>query len=103
VLSKSRCPYTGVVNFFAETDPLLAVGSVAEVGLPGRYVWWCYMGDEACGLAGDMSLAEARLRHALASSRAQRVAGKHRNAEPAQQSRSARHWQKLNESGYWRS
>ena len=66
MLSKSRCPHTGVVNFFTKADPLLAVGSVAETGAPARYVWRCYVGEEACGLTADMSLAEALLRRAIA-------------------------------------
>jgi hypothetical protein len=67
MLSKSRCPHTGVVNFFTKADPLLAVGSVAETGVDTRYVWRCYIGDEASGLAPDMSLAEACLRQAVVS------------------------------------
>ncbi len=34
MLSRSHCPYTGVVNFFARTEPLLAVGSVIKAGQP---------------------------------------------------------------------
>ena len=66
MLSKSRCPHTGVVNFFTQADPLLAVGSVAEAGASARYVWRCYVGEEACGLEPDLSSAEARLRSAVA-------------------------------------
>lgn len=67
MLSKCRCPHTGVVNFYTESDPLLAVGSVAEVGSPARYAWRCYVGKEISGLAPDISLAEACLRNAIAS------------------------------------
>ena len=56
MLSKSRCPHTGVVNFFTQADPLLSVGSVAEAGASARYVWRCYVGEEACGLEPDMSV-----------------------------------------------
>ncbi|MGE0848812.1 MAG: hypothetical protein AB7O44_04195 [Hyphomicrobiaceae bacterium] len=106
MLSKSRCPFTGVVNFFTETDPLLSVGSVAEMGVsgqPGRYVWRCYLGDESAGLAGDMSQAEALLRSALASHRSNRASVEHRKPEPAVPSRATCHWQKINETSHWRS
>ena len=70
-LSKSRCPHTGVVNFFSEAEPLLAIGSVAETNEAAGYAWRCYVGDEAGGLAPDMSLAEACLRKAIASAERQ--------------------------------
>jgi hypothetical protein len=54
-----------VVNFFTKADPLLAVGSVSEAG--ARFVWRCYVGEEAGGLAPDIKHAEAHLRRALAS------------------------------------
>ena len=66
MLSKCRCPHTGVVNFFTKADPLLAVGSVAEAGSSARYAWHCYVGQEVSGLAADISLAEACLRTAIA-------------------------------------
>jgi len=72
MLSKTRCPHTGVVNFFTKADPLLAVGSVAESHAELRYVWRCYIGEETGGLASDMSLAEAYLRQAIASGRGAR-------------------------------
>ena len=71
MLSKCRCPHTGVVNFFTRADPLLAVGSVAEAGSPSRYAWHCYVGEEVGGLAPDILQAEARLRSAIASSQRQ--------------------------------
>ena len=84
MLSKSRCPHTGVVNFFTRTDPLLAVGSVAEMGVPSRYVWRCYIGEEASGWAQDISLAEAELRRAIAGSSDQQRGLPRRRAEPTQ-------------------
>ena len=71
MLSKCRCPHTGVVNFFTKADPQLAVGSVAEAGDTTTYAWRCYVGEEAGGLAPDISLAEAYLRYALASAERQ--------------------------------
>jgi hypothetical protein len=67
MLSKCRCPHTGVVNFFTKAEPLLAVGSVAETRERGAYAWRCYLGEEAGGLEPDISLAEASLRKAVAS------------------------------------
>ena len=67
MLSKCRCPHTGVVNFFTKADLLLAVGSVAKAGDRTAYAWRCYVGEEAGGLEPDISLAEASLRRALAS------------------------------------
>lgn len=66
MLSKCRCPHTGVVNYFTKADPLLAVGSVAEAGSANRYAWHCYIGEEIGGLAPDLSQAEAHLRRAIA-------------------------------------
>lgn len=97
VLSKNRCPHTGVVNFFTQADPLLSVGSVAEAGAPARYVWRCYVGEEACGLEPDMPSAEARLKSALAGGERQR-SGKHprKPALATRPSRASSYWQKLN-------
>jgi hypothetical protein len=105
VLSKSRCPHTGVVNFFTKADPLLAVGSVAETGAPARYVWRCYVGEEACGLTADISLAEALLRRAIAGGDTREVGNRRRKGEiAARQSHSAAaHWRKLNEAALDRS
>jgi hypothetical protein len=98
VLSKSRCPHTGVVNFFTQADPLLAVGSVAEVGASARYVWRCYVGEEACGLAADMSSAEAQLRSAIVGNQRHRGKRPAKAATPTRPSRASSYWQKLNEA-----
>jgi hypothetical protein len=99
MLSKSRCPHTGVVNFFTHADPLLAVGSVAEEGDTAVYVWRCYVGEEACGLESDMSSAEARLRSALAGSRGERRAKKmSKTAALAHSTQTPGYWRKLNEA-----
>jgi hypothetical protein len=87
MLSKCRCPHTGVVNFFTKADPLLAVGSVAEAG-SARYAWHCYVGEQVSGLAPDMSLAEAYLRKAIASGEQQ--AGGHRDGGRANAARPPR-------------
>lgn len=69
VLSKKRCPHTGVLNFYTEADPLMAVGSVSPSGVSARFAWRCYLADEAGGLAPDVALAEAHLRQAIARRR----------------------------------
>ena len=100
MLSKSRCPHTGVVNFFTQADPLLSVGSVAESDGSARFVWRCYVGEEACGLASDMPSAEAHLRTAVAGDKGQRGIKRLRKAAPATRpSHASSYWQKLNDSG----
>ena len=69
MISKHRCPHTGIVNFFVNSDPLLAVGSISEIATPGQYAWRCYLDSETSGLASNARLAEAKLRRAIASRR----------------------------------
>ena len=100
MLSKSRCPHTGVVNYFTQADPLLSVGSVAEAGAPARFVWRCYVGEGACGLEPDLPSAEARLRSAVVvGGERQRCRKQPRKTAPATRpSRAASYWQKLNDA-----
>ena len=61
MLSKRRCPHTGVVNFFFIADPHFAVGSVVKAERSG-YLWRCY--TDPCAAAGsvaDMKTAEQRV------------------------------------------
>lgn len=96
MLSKSRCPHTGVVNFFTQADPLLCVGSVADAGAAApRYVWRCYVGDESCGLATDVSLAEALLRRAIAGAQGSGTV-RRKGEAGASPSQSAAYWRRLN-------
>lgn len=61
MLSKRRCPHTGVVNFFFAADPYLAVGSVVK-GERSGYLWRCYTDPcEAAGSVADMKTAERRV------------------------------------------
>jgi hypothetical protein len=64
MLSKLRCPHTGLVNFFTDADPFMSVGSIIAIA-PSRYVWRCYLLDHRCGVAADPMSAEADLRRAL--------------------------------------
>ena len=61
MISKRRCPHTGVVNFFFAADPHLAVGSVVKAGQSG-YLWRCYTDPyETAGSVPDMTTAERRV------------------------------------------
>lgn len=61
MLSKRRCPHTGVVNFFLTSDPHLAVGSIVKVEGTG-YLWRCYTDPFAgVGSEADLKTAEQRV------------------------------------------
>lgn len=98
MLSKSRCPHTGVVNYFTDEDPLLAVGSVAKAVKPEGFAWRCYIGEEVGGLAPDLQLAEISLKRAIA--RGTRMAAASRSClVELSLSRASRYWQALNQAG----
>lgn len=60
MLSKRRCPHTGVINFYLNDDPFLPVGSVVKA--EARYLWRCYADPCAgVGAARDIGSAEAHL------------------------------------------
>ena len=69
MISKKHCPHTGVVNFFAASDPLMAIGSVSKATQPAQYDWRCHLDDPVAGSAPDVAIAEAYLRQALESRR----------------------------------
>jgi hypothetical protein len=64
MLSKQRCPYTGIVNYFTSTDPLLSVGSIVKAGEQRlEYHWrWYDAAERIAGIAADMQTAEERLK-----------------------------------------
>jgi hypothetical protein len=99
VLSKSRCPHTGVVNYFTPADPLLSVGSVTVARVPARYVWRCYVGEEIAGVARDLPSAEASLRSAVAGGE-RKPSGRptRKPTASAQPSLASSYWQKLNDA-----
>ena len=66
MITKRRCPHTGIVNFFSHTDPLLAVGSVTQATRATQYLWRSYLDDRQSGVTADCAVAEARLRDAIA-------------------------------------
>ncbi len=65
-----RCPFTGIINFYSDIDPHIAVGSIAEKGENGRapqFKWRCYTDDGFTGgIAPDLQTAERRLVNFLA-------------------------------------
>ena len=70
MISKKHCPHTGVVNFFASSDPLIAVGSVSKA-TNAQFDWRCYLDDPVAGTAPDVAIAEAYLRQAIRSRRSE--------------------------------
>lgn len=49
MLSRKRCPHTGVVNFFVDADPYLPVGSAIRIGRSSGYHWRFYSDPCAAG------------------------------------------------------
>jgi hypothetical protein len=63
MLSKQRCPYTGIVNYFTKSDPFVSVGSVMKAGSSAQYQWrWYDATRTISGIAADMKTAELRIR-----------------------------------------
>jgi hypothetical protein len=62
MLSKRRCPYTGVINFYSNEDPHLAIGSVVKVARAEYH--WRFYADPCSGVGStkDLGSAEALLR-----------------------------------------
>jgi hypothetical protein len=69
VISKRYCPHTGIANFFASADPLIAIGSVIEAATPAQYAWRCYLDDPVGGIAPNVATAERALNKAIATRR----------------------------------
>jgi hypothetical protein len=72
MLLKRRCERTGVINFFSDTEPLLAAGSIVQVA-SSRYVWRSHVQDDRVGIARYLPVAEAHLYRALGFGRDQPV------------------------------
>ena len=66
MITKRRCPHTGVVNFYEKGESLLAIGSVTAGAGPAHYVWRSYSDDQEAGVARDRAAAEVLLRVAIA-------------------------------------
>jgi hypothetical protein len=60
MLSRRRCPHTGVVNFYFVDEPHLAVGSVVKAGRSG-YLWRCYA-DPCAGVGSEVDAQAAEKR-----------------------------------------
>ncbi len=70
MIVRKRCPHTGVVNFYFDTEPYLPVGSVSLCGTSAQqssYTWRSYTEDDAgAGRARDARTAEKTLLERLA-------------------------------------
>jgi hypothetical protein len=73
MLTRRRCPHTGVVNFYFDAEPHMAVGSVVP-GDDRHFTWRFYAEPFAdAGMSGDLGSAE---RHVIEiGRRAERKAG----------------------------
>lgn len=59
MLSRRRCPFTGVINFYANDDPYMSVGSIAKSAALGGYYWHCYAADDrVLGVTSNLKAAE---------------------------------------------
>jgi len=67
MLSKHRCPHTGIVNYFATSEPFFSVGSIAAVRVAkGEFHWRIYDASNVIsGIAKDMRTAEQRVEQEL--------------------------------------
>lgn len=66
MITKRRCPHTGVLNFYERAEPLLAIGSVTAGADSAHYVWRSYSDDQEAGVARDSAVAEILVRVAIA-------------------------------------
>ena len=63
MLSRQRCPHTGIVNYFTKADPFVSVGSVMKAGSSAEYQWrWYDAVRTISGIAADMQTAEQRIK-----------------------------------------
>lgn len=61
MLIKRRCPHTGIVNFFFDGEPHMAVGSVVR-GDDRHFTWRFYTEPYVrAGLSDDLKSAEGRV------------------------------------------
>lgn len=62
MLVRRRCPYTGVIDFFSDDEPHLAVGSIYESRHSGKVLWWFHLDDDThSGEASDLTSAESQI------------------------------------------
>jgi hypothetical protein len=59
MLSKRRCPYTGVINFYTSDDLFLPVGSVVKAA-GARYLWR-YYADPGAGVGATRDIVSAEV------------------------------------------
>ena len=62
MLSRKRCPHTGIVNFYETTDPHVAIGLAMRERGETRYRWLSFADDQhPSGFAADLGAAERSL------------------------------------------
>lgn len=62
MFSTRTCPHTGIVNYFADTEPHFSIGSVVKSGALDCYRWRCHLGEPpGSGVAPDLQTAGRRL------------------------------------------
>ena len=63
MLSKQRCPHTGIVNYFTEADPFVSIASIVRAGNAKEFHWRLYDAARTIsGIAADMRTAEQRIK-----------------------------------------
>ena len=67
MLAKRHCPYTGIVNYFDDLEPFIAIGCIAAIDGSRTYVWRSHIGNEEGGRSTDLAVAEAQLKRLLRS------------------------------------
>lgn len=69
MIVRKRCPYTGVVNFYSDSEPHMALGSIAVMSrsqISNGYAWRSYSDDRGGGAALDFDVAERSLLQRIA-------------------------------------
>jgi hypothetical protein len=61
MLMQKRCPHTGIINFFATTDPNLAIGAATTSDRSNHVSWRFYLDDATAGWTRDLASAERLL------------------------------------------
>jgi hypothetical protein len=70
MLLKRHCERTGIINFFSDSEPFLAAGSIVQIA-PSQFVWRSHVDVTRVGIARHLFVAEAHLYRALGAGRMQ--------------------------------
>jgi hypothetical protein len=61
MLVQRRCPHTGGIDFYADEDPHLSIGSVYASRTGHGVLWWFHLDDDYAGNTTDLTSAERQL------------------------------------------